>query len=76
MLVGSASIMAMSNQAVAKESKMEKCYGIVKAGKNDCADTKQAHSCAGEASVNSGKGEWIYLPQGSCERIVNGNLKG
>lgn len=75
MLVGSASIMALSNQAIAKEGKMEKCYGIVKAGKNDCADSKQMHSCAGEAKVNGGKSEWILLPEGLCDRIVGGNLK-
>jgi len=76
MLIGSAAIAASSTQALAeKNEKMEKCYGVVKAGKNDCADAKQIHSCAGEAKDNGGKHEWILLPKGTCDRLVNG-VKG
>jgi len=74
MLIGSASIAAMSNQSFAADKKMEKCYGVVKAGKNDCADSKQAHSCAGAAKKDGSKSEWIYLPAGTCDRLVNGSL--
>lgn len=49
----------------------EKCYGIAKAGKNDCAST--THSCAGQSKEASGK-EWVKLPKGTCERIVGGSL--
>lgn len=58
-----------------KVKKMEKCYGVVKAGKNDCASTKEKHSCSGEAKIDSDKSEWIYLPKGTCKRLVNGSLK-
>ncbi len=74
MIIGSAAIAAVSAPASAAD--MEKCYGVVKAGKNDCADSKGIHSCAGEAKVAGGKTEWILLPKGTCERLVNGNLKG
>lgn len=63
-----------STPAIAKNEKMEKCYGVVKAEKNDCADAKSAHSCAGEAKMNGSKSEWIFLPAGSCEKIVGGTL--
>lgn len=53
--------------------KYEKCYGLAKAGKNDCFTA--TNSCAGTASVNNAPGAWIYLPQGSCNRIVGGSLK-
>ena len=50
----------------------EKCYGVVKAGKNDCAG--QAHSCAGQGKAdNSGK-DFIEVPKGTCERLTNGSL--
>lgn len=75
MMIGSAAI-AVSSQAFAEDSKLEKCFGVVKAGKNDCADAKQMHSCAGEAKANGAKHEWILLPKGSCDRLVNGSLKG
>lgn len=72
MLIGSAILATSSAQADNSEGKMEKCLGVVKAGKNDCADLKNTHSCAGEAKVNGSKEEWILLPKGVCERLVNG----
>ncbi len=75
MIIGSTAI-ATNAPAIAADNKMEKCYGVVKAGKNDCADSKQMHSCAGSAKADGSKSEWIFLPKGTCERIVNGSLKG
>ena len=59
--------------AVADEKKPEKCYGVVKAGKNDCQTS--SHACAGTAKSDGQPDAWIYLPQGSCEKIVGGSLK-
>jgi uncharacterized membrane protein len=66
-----------STSAMAKASpKMEKCYGVVKAGKNDCSSAKKgAHSCAGAATINGDKNEWVYLPKGTCDRLVGGSTK-
>jgi uncharacterized membrane protein len=50
----------------------EKCYGIAKAGKNDCA--ANGHACQGQAKAESNAREWIYVPTGTCERIVGGSL--
>jgi len=47
----------------------EKCYGVSKAGKNDCGTA--AHDCAGYAEVDADKNEWIYTPTGTCKSIVN-----
>jgi uncharacterized membrane protein len=52
--------------------KAEKCYGIAKAGKNDCASTG-ANSCGGTSKVNSDPKAWIFVPDGYCERIVGGS---
>jgi uncharacterized membrane protein len=54
--------------------KAEKCYGIAKAGKNDCASTG-SNSCGGSSRVNSDPKAWIYVPAGYCERIVGGTLQ-
>jgi len=54
--------------------KAEKCYGIAKAGKNDCAATGNS-SCAGTSKLNADPKAWIYVAEGYCERIVNGSLK-
>lgn len=54
----------------AAEPTMEKCYGIVKAGKNDCAIKSEGTSCAGQAKKDSISDSWIYLPKGTCDKIV------
>ena len=51
----------------------EKCYGIARQGKNDCFFA--ANSCAGTAERDNEAGAWIYLPKGTCERIVGATLK-
>ena len=67
-------LVAIASQATAAEEKSaEKCYGIVKAGKNDCQTN--AHACAGQASKDGQGDSWIYVPKGSCEKIVGGSLK-
>lgn len=53
----------------------EKCYGIAKAGKNDCASSDGAHTCAAAATADSMGTEWIGVPKGLCERIVGGSLE-
>ena len=51
----------------------EKCYGVAKAGKNDCQTANS--SCAG-TSKRDGQGDaWIYVPVGTCDRIVGGSLQ-
>jgi len=50
----------------------EKCYGIAKAGKNDCASTG-SNSCAGTARADADPRAWIYVAEGYCERIVGGS---
>jgi uncharacterized membrane protein len=51
----------------------EKCYGIARQGLNDCFFS--ANSCAGTAERDQEPGAWIYLPKGTCERIVGGLLQ-
>ena len=53
--------------------KTEKCYGIAKASKNDCASTGN-NSCGGSTKANADPKAWIYVPAGYCDRIVGGNL--
>ena len=62
-------------QALASDDngkKMEKCAGIVKAGKNDCGTATS--SCAGTAKADGEPDTWIYLPKGTCEKIVGGTV--
>ncbi|WP_422014751.1 DUF2282 domain-containing protein [Roseateles sp.] len=55
-------------QAQAQAAAKEKCFGIAKAGKNDCASANGSHSCAGEAKTDNAPTEWKYVAKGTCEK--------
>ncbi len=59
--------------AHASKPGMEKCSGIAKTGKNDCGTSK--HACAGQAAKDGDKEEWVYVPEGTCSKIVGGEIK-
>ena len=54
----------------------EKCYGVAKTAKNDCASASGSHSCAGQAAVDGSTDEWVAVPVGTCDKLVNGSLTG
>ncbi len=64
--------LGLSGTAMAAKEGMEKCAGIVKAGMNDCGTAK--HDCAGKAKTDGAKDEWVYVPEGTCKKIVGGSL--
>ena len=47
----------------------EQCYGIAKAGQNDCSNLSGSHTCAGQATVDAAAGEWKYVPKGTCKAL-------
>lgn len=61
-----------STEALAAKEGFEKCAGIVKAGMNDCGTSK--HACAGQARMDSDKEEWLYVPEGTCNKIVGASV--
>lgn len=62
----------VSGLAAAEAPKQgEKCYGISKAGKNDCQTATSA--CAGTSKEDSNPTAYIYVPKGTCDRIVGGS---
>lgn len=71
-LVSSALAAALSlglvAQAQAADAAKEKCYGIAKAGQNDCATATGSHSCAGQAKADKDPNEWKYVAKGTCEK--------
>ena len=66
-----ASVLAMGlvSQAAAQDAKKERCYGIAKAGQNDCANLAGTHSCAGQAKADNDVGEWKYVAAGTCKQM-------
>ena len=61
---------AQGGPAPTPKFEAEKCYGIVKAGKNDCQTANS--SCAGTSKRDRQGDAWIYMPAGSCEKLVGG----
>ncbi|MBC3871313.1 BufA1 family periplasmic bufferin-type metallophore [Undibacterium oligocarboniphilum] len=53
----------------AEPAKTEKCYGVSKAGKNDCAAKDGSHSCAGQAKTDNNPQDWKKVPAGTCEKM-------
>jgi len=67
--------LGVQSKAFAGEKKkdVEKCYGVSKAGKNDCKTLSNA--CAGHSMSDGQKDTFIALPKGTCERLVGGSLE-
>jgi uncharacterized membrane protein len=75
--------LALAGQGVADDMKMgmgkpmmksgyEKCFGIAKSGMNDCAGKGAPHACAGQATMDRDKVDFVYLPMGTCSKIAGG----
>jgi uncharacterized membrane protein len=74
-MAGLATVAASSVKAAGpvKCAELERCYGIAKAGKNDCATATT--SCLGTAKQDAQPDAWMYVPKGTCEKIAGGRLK-
>jgi uncharacterized membrane protein len=68
-----AAVVSMSAVGSAQAADNEKCYGVAKAGKNDCQTA--THSCAGTSTVDADAASWLYVPTGTCEKLAGGSLE-
>ena len=50
------------------KAEQEKCFGIAKAGQNDCAAADGAHGCAGKATADKGGADWKHVAKGTCAK--------
>lgn len=65
---------ALSSAAYAADdhSGDEQCAGVIKAGKNDCATSK--NDCHGHVGTDANAMAWIYVPKGTCDKIVGAHV--
>jgi uncharacterized membrane protein len=47
----------------------EKCWGVAKAGQNDCGSNKTAHSCAGQSKKDYDANDFKMTKAGSCVKM-------
>jgi uncharacterized membrane protein len=64
---------ARSAPAPQPDFSFEKCFGVSKAGLNDCQTN--THSCAGTATTDNQGDAWIYVPAGTCAKLTGGSTE-
>jgi len=62
-------VAGVGSAQAADNTAKEKCFGIAKAGQNDCASVNGVHSCAGQGKTDSDKNEWKYVAKGTCQKV-------
>lgn len=74
-LVGTVAVSAAALAGPAEQPayKFEKCFGVVKAGMNDCQTANS--SCAGTAKRDAQPDSWVYVPAGTCNKLVGGSTE-
>jgi uncharacterized membrane protein len=71
-LLSAAALAALATAPVqAQETKTERCYGVAKAGKNDCGTA--THGCANQAAEDRMPTEWVKVPAGLCAKLAGGS---
>jgi uncharacterized membrane protein len=74
-LVTAGVTLASSQAQAGTHEGMEKCYGIAKAGQNDCGGKGVGHGCGGLSKTSGDPKEYLYVPSGLCNKIVGGNIE-
>jgi len=52
-----------------------KCYGIAKAGQNDCGNAAGTHSCAGQSKADYDGGDWKGVKDAAACAEMGGQTK-
>ncbi len=74
-VIAAALLLASSGVMAADEkSETEKCYGVAKAGKNDCA-AGPGTTCSGTSKTDGQGNAWTLVLAGTCEKLVGGGLE-
>jgi uncharacterized membrane protein len=60
---------AGSALAAADTAGKEKCYGVAKAGQNDCANATGTHACSGQSKADNSPDDWKYVATGTCTKM-------
>ena len=58
-----------AGSALAQDKGQEKCWGVAKAGQNDCGSNKTAHSCSGQSKMNYDPNDFKVVKAGTCVQM-------
>ena len=67
---------ALGGNALAQDKGQEKCWGVSKAGQNDCGSNKTAHSCAGHSKADYDPNDFKVVKAGSCVQMGGSLTQG
>jgi uncharacterized membrane protein len=56
--------------------KQDKCWGVSKAGQNDCANSKAGHSCAGQSKKDNDPYDFKMVKTGTCVQMGGSLTEG
>ncbi len=74
-LVAGVALAQSTSQMPAQKTAVEKCYGVSKAGQNDCK-AGAGTTCAGTAKMDYQGNAWKNVPAGTCTSIKTPNGMG
>jgi len=66
----------VSGSALAQDKGQEKCWGVAKAGQNDCGSNKTAHSCAGHSKMDYDPNDFKVVKTGTCVQMGGSLMQG
>ena len=66
-LAGVCAHAAAQDQMGTPKADQEICYGVAKAGQNDCGTA--THGCAAMGKVDNDPAEWKFVAKGTCTKI-------
>ena len=67
---------ALGGNALAQNKDQEKCWGVSKAGQNDCGSNATAHSCAGHSKANYDPNDFKVVKAGTCVQMGGSLVQG
>lgn len=70
----SVGVMSSASAVPDQPKQWEKCAGIAKAGKNDCGAADGSHGCSGMAKKDNAPKDWVWVPEGTCQKITGGEV--
>lgn len=62
--------------ALAQKKDQEKCWGVAKAGQNECGSNKTAHSCAGQSTKDYDPDDFKVVKAGTCVQMGGSLTQG
>ena len=66
----------LGSSALAQNKDQEKCWGVSKAGQNDCGSNATAHSCAGQSKMTYDPNDFKVVKAGTCVQMGGSLVQG